>query len=114
MSTIVGMFDDHRRAERAINELDALGLDEGSIHTLTRSQVAGDSDIITSVARALGPGTGAVSGELIRLGLDREAAEFYEEELADESIIIAVQADGETGDRAMEILQGANAAVRDD
>lgn len=114
MSTIVGMFDDHRRAERAINELDALGLDEGSIHVLTRSQVAGDSDIITAFARALRAGTGAVSNELIRLGLDREAAEFYEEELDDESIIVAVQAEGETGDRVMGIIQGANAAVRDD
>ena len=39
MSTIVGMFDDHQQAQQVINELDGLGLEEGSIHVLTREGV---------------------------------------------------------------------------
>ena len=113
MSTIVGMFDDERKAGEIISQLDGLGLEEGAIHVLSRGRVSGRDDIISSFARALQPGSGAVSGELMRLGLDREEAEFYEEELDEDSMLIAVQADGELGDRAMAILRQGNAAFRE-
>ena len=113
MSTIVGMFDDHQAAQRAINGLDALGLEEGSIHVLSRSELSRDGSLIGDIARAFRSGDGAVSSELIRLGLDREEAEFYEEELDEESLLVVVKADGDTGDRAMNVMQEANAAFRD-
>ncbi|MEX2536408.1 MAG: hypothetical protein WD273_12505 [Trueperaceae bacterium] len=114
MSTIVGMFDDQLAAERAINGLDALGLDEGSIHVLSRAELSRGGSLIGAFARALRPGDGAVSSELIRLGLDREEAEFYEEELDEDSVVVVVNADGENGDRAMTVMQEANAAFKED
>ena len=114
MSTIVGMFDDQQAAQRAVNGLDALGLEEGSIHVLSRSGLERDGSLLGNLARAFQSGDGAVSSELIRLGLDREEAEFYEEELDEESLLVVVRADGENGDRAMHVMQEANAAFKDD
>lgn len=114
MSTIVGMFDDQQAAQQAVNGLDALGLDEGSIHVLTRSELTRDGSLIGALARAVRGGEGAVSSELMRLGLDREEAEFYEEELDEESVVVVVRADGENGDRAMSVMQEANAAFKED
>jgi hypothetical protein len=112
MSTIVGMFDDQRQAQEAVNGLDAIGLDEGSIHVLTRAEVSRDNSLFTAFARAIRPGDGAMSSELMRLGLDSEEAEFYEEELSEDSVVVVVKADGERGDRAMAVMQEANAAFR--
>jgi hypothetical protein len=114
MSTIVGMFDEQQQAERAVNGLDALGLEEGSIHVLTRARLEGNNSLFTAFARALRPGDGAVSSELMRLGLDREEAEFYEEELDEKSVVVVVMADGERGDQAMAVMREANAAFRED
>lgn len=114
MSTIVGMFDDQQQAQQAVNALDALDLDEGSIHVLTRGELNRDDSLLTAFARALRPGGGAVSSELMRLGLDREEAEFYEEELGPDSVVVVVRADGDRGDRAMAVMREANAAFRED
>ncbi|MEX2542187.1 MAG: hypothetical protein WD314_10260 [Trueperaceae bacterium] len=113
MSTIVGMFDDQLQAQQAVNGLDALGLDEGSIHVLSRGELNRDSSLFAAFARAIRPGDGAVSSELMRLGLDREEAEFYEEELGDDSVVVVVKADGERGDMAMTVMQEANAAFKE-
>ena len=113
MSTIVGMFDDPKAAQRAIDGLDALGLEEGSIHVLTRAELEKGGSLIGDIARSFRAGRGEVSSELIRLGLDREEAEFYEEELDEESLLVVVRADGENGDRAMAVMQEANAALRE-
>jgi hypothetical protein len=112
MSTIVGMFDDQLQAQKAVNGLDAIGLEEGSIHVLTRGELTRDSSLIGAFARAIMPGDGAVSSELMRLGLDSEEAEFYEEELGEDGVVVVVKADGEHGDRAMTVMQAANAAFR--
>lgn len=114
MSTIVGMFDDQQAAQRAVSDLDALGLEEGSIFVLSRNEIEQDGSLIGTLARAFRGGDGAVSSELMRLGLDREEAEFYEEELDEESLLVVVRADGERGDRAMNVMQEANAAFKDD
>ncbi len=114
MSTIVGMFDDHQQAQQVINELDGLGLEEGSIHVLTREGVESGGTFLSSIARAVRPGSGELSSELIRLGLNRQEAEYYEEELDPEGVVVLVQAQGEQGDRAMEILRKAHGTVRND
>lgn len=113
MSTIVGMFDDQQQAQQAVNGLDALGLEEGSIHVFSRAELASDDSLFGAFARAIRPGDGAVSSELIRLGLDREEAEFYEEELDGDSVVVVVQADGDAGDQAMSVMQKANAAFKE-
>jgi hypothetical protein len=114
MSTIVGMFNDQVQAQRAVNGLDALGLEEGSIHVLSRAELDRNNSLFAAFARAIRPGEGAVSSELMRLGLDREEAEFYEEELDDDSVVVVVNADGERGDMAMTVMQEANAAFKED
>lgn len=114
MSTIVGMFDDQKAAQQAVTGLDALGLEEGSIHVLSRSELERDGSLIGNLARAFRAGDGAVSSELMRLGLDREEAAFYDEELDEESLLVVVKADGENGDRAMNVMQEANAAFKGD
>jgi hypothetical protein len=114
MSTIVGMFDDQTQAEQAIDGLDAIGLAEGSIHVLSRADLTSDNSLFTAFARAIRPGEGEVSSELMRLGLDREEAQFYEEELRDDSVVVVVNADGEEGDMAMAVMQEANAAFKED
>jgi hypothetical protein len=114
MSTIVGMFNEQTQAQRAVNGLDAIGLEEGSIHVLTRRDLSADTSLFGAFARAIRPGEGVVSSELMRLGLDREEAEFYEEELGDDSVVVVVNADGERGDMAMAVMREANAAFKED
>lgn len=114
MSTIVGMFDEQQQAQKAIDALDGLGLEEGAIHVLSRRGLNTGNSLLASLARAISAGDGALSSELIRLGLDREEAEFYEEEMGDETVVVVVKADGETGDEAMSVMRQANAALKND
>ena len=115
MSITVGIFESQDGAEGAIDRLDALGLDEGSIHVMTRRRIERSGDtIFGSLARAFHGGDGAISAELIRLGLDREEAKFYEEELEDDAVLLAVEAGDERDDGVLAIMRDANATLRED
>lgn len=114
MSITVGIFDSQDDAENAITRLDGLGLDEGSIHAMTRGRVErGGDSILGALARAFRPGDGAVAGELTRLGLDQEEAEFYEEELDSGSMLLAVEAGNEHEDAVLAIMREANGTLRE-
>lgn len=109
----VGIFANQQEAEQAVNELDALGLDEGSIHVMTREQAESNSNgVLGGIARALSAEGGAVSSSLTSLGLDAEEAEFYERELGETGVIIAVT-DDDHADSVMRIMRAANGTVRD-
>lgn len=115
MSMTVGIFDDQDAAEDAIDRLDALGLDEGSIHVLTRQRAErGEDSLAGFFARAFRGGDGTIARELTRLGLDREEAEFYEEELDEDSVLLAVEADDEADDAVLAIMRPASGTLRED
>ena len=115
MSITVGIFENQQNAETAIDRLDALGLDEGAIHALTREGADRGGDSLVGVfARAFRGGDGAIGGELTRLGLGREEADFYEQELEEGSILLAVEADDEHDDDVLAILREGDATVRED
>lgn len=108
----VGIFQSHDDAEEAIDRLSDLGLDEGSIHVLTRRGVErGGDTLFASLARAF-RGEGDLSGELTRLGVDSEEAVFYEEELEDEGVLLAVETDDDDQGEVLAILREANATTR--
>ena len=113
MAVVVGIFEDQDSAERAVNRLAALEVGEGDIHVMTRDEVEGGGrSFLGSVAGALSAGTSALGGALTRLGLTSEEAEFYEQELGEEGVLVAV----ETGDRdaaaITSALREANGVVR--
>lgn len=114
MSVTVGIFDNQDDAEEAIDRLAELGIDEGGIHVMTRHGIErGGESLFGTLARAF-RSEGDVSGELTRLGLDREEATFYEEELEDEGVLVAVEADADTEDEVLVIMRDSNATFRGD
>ena len=115
MSIIVGMFGSSDQGEEAIDQLVQAGVEEGHIHPITRQQLERSEERATSVlTRATGFGTGAVSNELTRLGLGATEAEFYQAELADRGMLIAVETDDENEEAILGVLRDANATVRED
>lgn len=114
MSITVGIFDSQDDAEDAIDRLDALGLDEGDIHVMTRRDIErSGTSLFGSLARAFRADGGAVTGELTRLGLDQEEAEFYAEELDDESVLLAIEADDELEDDVLAIMRASSGTFRE-
>lgn len=114
MSTIVGIFHDGADAAGAIDRIDTLGVDEGRIHVLTRRGTeAGRESLFGALARAFRGGGDAIGGDLIRLGLDREEAEFYDEELDEEGLLLAVEADDDQEAEVLAIMSEANATLRE-
>lgn len=114
MKTIVGIFDDQTNAEGAIDRIDALGVDEGNVHVLTRRGAeAGRDPLFGALARAFRGGGDAITGELTRIGLDREEAEFYDEELDDDALLLAVEADDAREADVLAIMTEANATLRE-
>jgi NAD(P)H-dependent flavin oxidoreductase YrpB (nitropropane dioxygenase family) len=115
MSIIVGMFGSSDQGEEAIDQLVQAGVQEGSIHPITRQRLERtDQRAMSVLTRAVGFGTGVVSNELTRLGLGTEEAAFYEEELADRGMLIAVETDGENEEAILRLLRDADATVRED
>lgn len=110
----MGMFGSSDRGEDAIDTLVRAGVQEGNIHPITRQRLERDDRrAIAVLTRAVGFGTGMVSNELTRLGLGHEEAEFYEEELEDEGMLIAVETDDENEERILAVLRDANATLRE-
>ncbi|MDZ7706639.1 MAG: hypothetical protein U5J97_01855 [Trueperaceae bacterium] len=115
MSTItIGIFESGEDAQRAISQLVETGVEQGDLHPIRRQQNASDGQgILGSLFRAVGFGTGDVSNELTRLGVDQEEAGFYEEALGDDSVLLAVEASDENADDVMAIMRKANATFRE-
>ncbi len=109
---VVGIFEDQESAETAVNRLNALDIDQGDIHVMTRNDVEGNRSLLGTVAGALSAGTTPLEGRLTNLGLSSEEATFYEQELGDESVLIAVKADDDLGSRVTSALREANGVVR--
>lgn len=114
MSIIVGVFGDAAHGEDAIDRLVEAGVDEGRIHPITRQRLERDDRGPVSVlTRAVGFGSGLVSDELTRLGLGSDEAEFYEEELEDRGMLLAVDSDDADDARVLKVLRSANATLRE-
>lgn len=115
MSTIIiGIFDTSDEAQRAVDALVKAGVDEGDLHPISRHRIAaGEQGVLGPLPRAIGFGTGAVSNELTRLGVDQEEAAFYEDELSEESLLLAVETTEENEEKVMSIMREANATFRD-
>lgn len=114
MSLTVGIFESQDQAQGAIDRLVAAGVDEGDLHVLTRAGAErGDDSLFGVFARAFRGGSGAVAGELRRLGLGSEEAEFYDDELDEGSVLLAVQADRDRDDRVLAILREGDATLRE-
>ena len=73
----------------------------------------GEGSLIASFARALNDSGDAVSSELVRLGVDREAAAFYAEELDDEGVIVVVDADDAHDDEVMRIMREGEGTLQE-
>jgi len=115
MSTIIiGIFDTSDEAQRAVDELVKAGVDEGDLHPISRQRIAaGEQGVLGPLSRAVGFGTGAASNELTRLGVDQEEAAFYENELSQESLLLAVGTTEENEEKVMSIMREANATFRE-
>ena len=112
MNIIVGMFGSSEEGERAIDQLVEAGVQEGGIHPITRQKAErSDGRAVPVLTRAVGFGTGLVSNELTRLGLGQTEAEFYEKELEDRGMLLAVETDDE--EKALGVLRSANATLRE-
>ena len=111
METVVGIFDNQVDAEKAVNELGALGLPEDGIRVLRRGD-AGGGGLFSSFANVFSSGNDPVSNELTRMGLSREEAEFYEEELHDEGVLVTARVSEDDHARVMNIMRDANGVTR--
>ena len=112
MPVIVGMFDNQEDAGDAVDALDALGLEEGAIHVLSRSRLERNGTLFGDLARAFRPGDSAVSQELRSLGVDGEAAEFYDEELDANGILVVAQVGDDDEAAAEQAMERAGASTR--
>ena len=98
-------------AEKAVNELGALGLPEDGVRVLRRGD-AGGGGLFSSFANVFSSGNDPVSNELTRMGLSREEAEFYEEELHDEGVLVTARVSEDDHARVMNIMRDANGVTR--
>ena len=108
----IGVFANRDEARQAIDELVAAGVSEGDLHPIRRQRIE-ESNIGTvgALTRAIGFGTGAVSNELTRFGVDQQAAAFYEDELGEDSLLLAVETTDENEDQVTSIMRRANATL---
>ena len=114
MSIVVGMFGNSDQGEAAIDRLVQAGVEQDRIHPITRHRLERtDQRAMSVLTRAVGFGTGVVSNELTRLGLGHEEAEFYEEELEERGMLLAVETEGENEDDAFNVLRDVNATLRE-
>lgn len=112
---VVGMFGNSDQGEEAIDRLVQAGVEEGHIHPITRHRLERtDQRAMSVLTRAVGFGSGVVSNELTRLGLGHEEAEFYEEELEERGMLLAVETEEENEDDVLKVLRDANATLRED
>lgn len=107
MVTTVGVFSSEADAESAVNELSSLNLREDSIRVLKRGNVESGS-WLGSLANAFTSGDNALTSELSRLGLSREEAHFYDEEVENEGVLVVVRADDDLEPQILDIMERAN------
>lgn len=113
MPTVVGIFDNQMDAGDAVNDLDALGLEEDSIRVITRRSVERSDSLLGSLARAFTGGDSPITSGLTEAGLSAEEAEFYEQEMDEESVLVVVEAEDEHYDGVMDIMQRSQATMRE-
>ncbi len=115
MSTLtIGMFETGEDAQRAISQLVDTGVEQGNLHAISRQKDSSDGQgVLGSLLRSVGVGTGSVSNELTRLGVDQDEAAFYEEALGEASLLLAVEASDENKEGVMAIMRKANATLRE-
>jgi hypothetical protein len=112
MSVIVGIFEDQESVEGAIDRLATLDIDEGDIHVMTRYQVERGSSFLGSLGQALSAGDTPIESRLTGLGLTAEEAQFYEQELGEEGVLVAVRAPDDQDGAVMSVMREANGTVR--
>lgn len=113
MKRVAGMFDSQADAGRAVNELDSLGLEEGSIRVITKQGATEGDSIFTPIADALTPGDDRVSSSLSAAGLGRDEAEFYSEELDEEGALVIAEVDDAQEAQALEMMRRAGGRAYD-
>lgn len=113
MDIVVGIFDNQQDAEEAVNQLDALDLEPDTIRVMTRSRIERGEGFFGSLARSFSGGDSPVSSALTSFGLDAEEAEFYDQELDEEGVLVAVKVDDDQAPRVMSAMREANGLIRD-
>lgn len=112
MSITIGIFDDAANALDAIDRLVREGIEERGLHPISRQRIERERRGLRGpLPRAVGSAKGVVSRELIDLGVDREEAEFYDEELEDGAVLLAVEADDAHDAVVQSIMREANATL---
>ena len=112
MPTIVGIFDDQESAEDAVNALDGLELEPDSIRWLSRSEAQRNESAFGNLTRVFTTGDSKVEDSLLAMGVDRDAAAFYDEELGPEGVLVVAEVDGDRAEAVRGALQGAGGTVR--
>lgn len=112
MPTIVGIFDDQESAEEAVNALDGLELDADSIRVLSRSGAERSTSPFGGLARAFTAGDSKVEDSLLAMGVDRDAAAFYDEELGPEGVLVVADVGNDQADAVRAALRAAGGTVR--
>lgn len=115
MALVVGIFQDMETAEQGVNRLDDLDLPPGSIHVHTRNGIQNDHNgFLGNLAGAFTAADAPVSQYLVGLGLDSDEAEFYQTELGEDGVLVAVETDDDMMHRVADAMREAEGVVRDD
>jgi hypothetical protein len=107
MKRIASIFDSQADAERAVDELDSLGLEEGRIRVMTKEGATRGDSIFTPIADALTPGDDRVSSSFATAGAGEETAEFFSQELDEGGAIVIAEVDDAQEAQALEMLRRA-------
>jgi len=113
VSITIGIFDDATEAQDAIDRLVREGVEDRGLHPISRQRVERvRSGLRGPHPHAVGSAKGAVSSELTSLGVDAKEAEFYDEELEDGAVLLAVEAGDAHDEVVQSIMREANATLR--
>jgi len=113
VSTTIGIFDDASEAQEAIDRLVREGVDERDLHPISRERVERSRQGLRGpLPHAVGSDKGVVAAELTRHGIDPKEAEFYDEELEDGAVLLAVEASDGLEETVFSIMRDASATLR--
>lgn len=134
--TVVGVFDNDKNVEQAVNKLEEMGLsqDDDEIQVVDQNRMGQESTVDTPVAASPAPGTAGpgpaivtsktadqdnqilnveadVENMLTKLDVDGEEATFYARQVARGAKLMIVKTDSEHAPLALDIFKqtGANA-----
>lgn len=112
MSITIGIFDNVAAAQVAIDRLVREGVAERGLHPISRDRIEhGRRGLRGPFPHAVGTAKGAVSSELVPLGVDRDEAEFYDEELEGEAVLLIIESDDAHETNVFSIMRDTNATL---